>query len=197
VKLLLFFIALLLFAIIAQVLVRAFSRQRHGEGEWPFSAQKPLTRVEQVLYYRLVQTLPEMVVLAQVPLTRFLRVHKGKTWSEWHNRISQKSIDFLICERDFTIVAAIELDDGSHDGVARVKADTTKNRALTAAGVTLLRWRTHALPDIETIRTIINEIRDDGSGRDAVTAARVEPDLHISRIEASNDASIFHEETHP
>ncbi len=72
-----------------------------------------------------MQTLPELVVLAQVPLSRFLRVRKGRTWREWFNRISQKSVDFLICERDFRIVAAIELDDGSHDGrrAHRVRQD--------------------------------------------------------------------------
>ena len=47
---------------------------------------------------------------------------------------------------------AIELDDGSHDTPERAAADKTKSRALTAARVPLVRWRTTALPDVETIR---------------------------------------------
>jgi len=183
-------------ALFALVAARAVVRERRRDDEWPYGFKKPLSRVEQVLYYRLVQTLPELVVLAQVPLTAFLRVKKGRTWNEWFNRISQKSIDFLICERDFSIVTAIELDDGTHDAPGRTVAEKTKSRALTAARVPLIRWRTTDLPDVETIRRILDEMRDHDARGDGAAAARVEPDLHISRIEASNDPSIWHEETH-
>jgi hypothetical protein len=191
---------ILLFALVVALFVlvatRALAREWRRAEEWPYGFKKPLSRVEQVLYYRLVQTLPELVVLAQVPLSAFLRVKKGRTWNEWFNRISQKSIDFLICERDFSIVTAIELDDGSHDAPERLAAEKTKSRALTAARVPLIRWRTTDLPDVETIRRIVDEMRDVDAGRDDAAAARIEPDLHISRIEASNDPSIWHEETH-
>ena len=195
-KSLLFFLAVLLLALFVPMVVRAFVRQREDGGDWPFTIRKPLTRVEQVLYYRLVQTLPDQVVLAQVPLAMFLRVKKGRTWREWHNRISQKSIDFLVCDRDFTVVAGIELDDASHDSAIRSKADVTKGRALAAARVPLVRWRATALPDAATIRAVIDEIRRDrGDDLGAITAVRVEPGINASRIDASNDASIFHEET--
>ncbi len=194
-KSLLFIVAVLLLILIARVFLRALAKQRVDAGDWPFTATRPLSRVEQVLYYRLAQTLPDHVVLAQVPLSQFLRVRKGSTWREWHNRISQKSIDFLICDRDFTVVAGIELDDASHDSAIRSKADVTKGRALAAARVPLVRWRTTALPDAATIRSVIDEIRRDrGDDLAAVTVVRVEPGLNASHIEASNDASMFHEE---
>jgi very-short-patch-repair endonuclease len=193
---LIFFLVILLFGLLAPRVVRALARQRGSEADWPFGFKKPLSRVEQVLYYRLVQTLPELVVLAQVPLSSFLRVRKGRTWNEWFNRISQKSIDFLVCERDFSVVMAIELDDATHDSSERANADKTKGRALTAAGVRLLRWRANALPDVETIRRIVDEMREHDSDGSEAVVARIEPSLHISHIEASNDPSIFHEETH-
>lgn len=193
---LIFFLVILLFGLLAPRVVRALARQRDGEADWPFGFKKPLSRVEQVLYYRLVQTLPELVVLAQVPLSSFLRVRKGRTWNEWFNRISQKSVDFLVCERDFSVVMAIELDDATHHSPDRANSDKTKDRALTAAGVRLLRWRATALPDVETIRRIVDEMREHDSGGNEAVVARIEPSLHISHIEASNDPSIFHEETH-
>ena len=193
VALVVLFCALLL----AMRVLRALKQQRSDES-WPFIAKKPLTRVEQALYFRLIDALPQQIVLAQVPMTSFLRVRRGQTWSEWHSRISQKSVDYLICERDFSIVAAIELDDASHDSPARVHADATKSRALTSAGVTLVRWRTTAMPDIATIRSIVDDIRDQGrEGRDGLIAARLEPRLHVTRIDASNDASIVAEERRP
>lgn len=194
-KPLVFFLAVLLLALLARVLMRAVAKQRVDDGDWPFTSTRPLSRVEQVLYYRLVQTLPDHVVLAQVPLSRFLRVRKGRTWREWHNRIDRKSVDFLVCDRDFTVVAGIELDDASHDSAIRSKADVTKGRALAAARVPLVRWRATALPDAATIRSVVDEIRRDrGDDPTAVTVVRVEPGLNASHIEASNDASMFNED---
>lgn len=194
-KPLLVFLVIVLFGLLVPKLLRALARQRGAEADWPFSAKKPLTRVEQAFYHRLVQTLPELVVLAQVPLSSFLRVRKGRTWREWFNRISQKSVDFLICERDFRIVAAIELDDGSHEAAERIESDKTKSRALTAARVPLIRWRVGALPEVETIRRVIDEMRDDDDGRGGTVVAPVEPGMSVTHVEASNDPSIYHEET--
>ena len=188
-KPLLFFVFVLFCALLVPTIVRALGRS-HREAEWPFRVKKPLTKVEQVLYFRLIDALPDLIVLAQVPLSGFLRVRKGRTWREWHNRISQKSVDYLICERDFRVVMAIELDDASHDSPSRAHADASKNRALTSAGVTLIRWRTTAMPDEAAIRSIVDDVRDQELQDRNEAAARVEPRLHVSRVDASNDASI-------
>jgi len=195
-KFLLLYLAVLFVALFASMFLRALARQRSEERDWPFTAQVPLSHIEQVFYHRLVQTLPDLVVMTQVPLVRFLRVKMGQPWLEWHDRISHESIDFLICDRDFGIIAAIELDDRSHDAAPRQKADVTKNRALAAAHVPLVRWRVTALPNAQTIRTAIDEIRRDRYGDvGAVTPALVEPRATASRIDASNDPTMFHEET--
>jgi very-short-patch-repair endonuclease len=194
VKSLFVLVAILFVGLIVPALVRLLSRVRERGAEWPFSFKRPLTRGEQVLFFRLCQTLPELVVLARVPLSSFLRVRKGNTWAEWHDRISRKNVDFLVCERDFSIVMAVELVDGGQDAPERIRADRVKSRALTAAGIRLVRWRTNDLPDVATIRGIVDDIRDDGSDQRESLVARVEPPLHISRIEASNDPSIFQAE---
>lgn len=51
--------------------------------EFPFYAKKVMTDPEQVLYHRLVEALPDYIVLAQVQLSRFLNVKKGFNSSEW------------------------------------------------------------------------------------------------------------------
>jgi Protein of unknown function (DUF2726) len=196
VKLLLFLLAVLSIALFASMAIRAVSRQRHEEGAWPFTAQQPLSQVEQDFYFRLVQTLPDQIVLAQVPLSRFLRIRKGQPWREWRDRIGEKTIDYLICDRDFAIVAAVALDDRPHDGARRLEADITKNRALAAARIPLVRWRAIALPDAATIRAVVDEIRRERYGDvGLVTPVRDEPSLSKSRIAASNDPTMFHEET--
>lgn len=62
------------------------------------------------------------------------------------------SLDFLVCLKDSTVVAAIELDDKTHERESRAEADAKKERALSAAGIALIRWNVTALPDENTIR---------------------------------------------
>lgn len=125
--------------------------------EWPFYAKKPLTQPEQVLYHRLVAALPECIVLAQVQLSRVLGVKKGFNFNEWNNRINRMSLDYVVCLKDSTIVAAVELQDRSHNEAARIAADIKKERALSSAGVTLLRWNVGDMPDEAAIRQAFNK----------------------------------------
>ena len=123
---------------------------------WPFYAKKPLSTPEQVLYFRLVKALPQHIVLAQVQLSRVLGVKKGHGAQVWNNRINRMSVDFLICSKDAMVVAAIELDDASHDRADRKLADAKKDRALSAAGIVIYRYQVKSLPDDRSIRSLIN-----------------------------------------
>jgi hypothetical protein len=67
------------------------------------------------------------------------------------NRISQLSIDFLIVNRDTDIVAAIELQDATHDGEQRRAADARKAHPLKSAGILLLVWSVREMPDVQAI----------------------------------------------
>lgn len=143
-------VALLLLTIVAMAI--AYLKKRGGFGDggaWPFYAKKPLTQPEQVLYHRVVGALPECIVLAQMQLSRVLGVKQGFNFHEWNNRMS---LDFVVCLKDSSIVAAVELDDKSHKHAARKVADDKKAKALSAAGITLIRWKTNALPDEAAIR---------------------------------------------
>ncbi len=123
---------------------------------WPFVAKRPLTTAEQVLYFRLVEALPEQMILAQVQLSRCLGVKKGHDVQAWINRISRLSADFVVCAKDASVLAVIELDDSSHDRPSRQDSDARKEKALTAAGVRLIRWRATALPDIAAIKSALH-----------------------------------------
>ena len=72
---------------------------------------------------------------------------KQGNFHEWNNRINRMSLDFVVCHKDSTIAAAIELDDKSHDKASRKEADDKKGKALSAAGIALIRWQASALPD--------------------------------------------------
>lgn len=145
-------IVLLALVAVAVVALKKLGLTEAGDAAWPFYAKKPLTQPEQILYHRLVAAMPECIVLAQVQLSRVLGVKKGFNFNEWNNRINRMSIDFLVCLKDSTIVAAVELDDKTHEKTSRIKSDDNKERALSASGVALIRWQVSALPDETAIR---------------------------------------------
>ena len=145
-------IALAVLAVVVFIFLKKRRESAAGDAQWPFYAKKPLTQPEQILYHRLVTAMPECIVLAQVQLSRVLGVKKGFSFNEWNNRINRMSLDFLVCLKDSTVVAAVELDDKTHEKTSRVDADAKKEKALSAAGITLVRWNVSALPDEATIR---------------------------------------------
>jgi very-short-patch-repair endonuclease len=148
----LLFILIVVFAVVALFVLKNKKTSTADDKPWPYYAKKPLTQPEQVLYHRLVSAMPECIVLAQVQLSQVLGVKKGFKFNEWNNRINRMSLDYLVCLKDSTIVAAVELDEKSHEKQSRIEADKKKNKALSDAGITIIRWNVSDLPDEEKIR---------------------------------------------
>jgi len=124
-----------------------------GDDAWPFYVRRPLSQPEQVLYHRLIRALPNHIVLAQVQVSRVLGVKKGVNFREWNNKIDRLSYDFVVCGKDSSVLAVVELDDRSHESKSRAAVDERKNRATVDAGLRIIRWHVGSLPDEETIRT--------------------------------------------
>jgi hypothetical protein len=148
-----FLIGLVLLAAVLVVLAAQFKpREASLAKSWPLEAKRQLlTQPERALYQRLVQTLPNQIVLAQVQLLQVLQFHRGRRSQGILNRISQLSLDFLILNHDTSVVAAIELDDATHSREDRRRADARKSHALQSAGVPLIRWNVKSLPDSSAI----------------------------------------------
>jgi hypothetical protein len=146
--------AVILFVVALVVVLAILRRNRSAAGPspWPFYLKRLLTQPEQVLYHRLVKSLPNHVVLAQVQMSRVLGVKKGFRFHEWNNRINRMSYDFVICDKAATVIAAIELDDKSHESERRIESDAKKSKATTDAGLRLIRWHVKSLPDELTIQ---------------------------------------------
>ncbi|PXW94304.1 uncharacterized protein DUF2726 [Sphaerotilus hippei] len=111
-----------------------------------------LSTPEQILYHRLVAALPAHMILAQVQVSRVLGQLRGADFDEREHRVARMSYDFVVCTLDSTVLAAIELDDRSHEAADRIDADARKDRATAAADLRLIRWHVRALPDTEAIQ---------------------------------------------
>jgi hypothetical protein len=157
--------------------------KRQEKELFPFYSKKPLSPPEQILYHRLVSALPGYIVLAQVQLSRVLGVKPGHNVQSWNNRINRMSLDFLICQKDSSIVAAIELDDRSHNLESRKEQDIKKNGALAAAGVRLIRWQVNALPDEATIQKVCLQQVPQGGALKSGTIKPAQPILSKPQLE--------------
>ena len=107
--------------LIATIVVRLiFKALKPRDGSlaqpWPLEAKRTvMSERERALYQRLVEELPNHIVMAQAQLLQLLKFKRGQRTYAIFNRISQLSLDFVVLKRDTSILAAIELDDATHN----------------------------------------------------------------------------------
>jgi hypothetical protein len=152
---------LLLLAFLFLVGIAAALKRRHRrrgalDTPWPLESKPTLlTAPEQTLLRRLEEALPNHRVLTQVQLLQTVRFkHRSRDWRIL-NRISQLSIDFLVVTPETAIIAAIELNDATHNDQERRYADARKAHALKSAGIPLLIWSVREMPDVPMISAAI------------------------------------------
>jgi very-short-patch-repair endonuclease len=117
---------------------------RNREPAFPYDpADALLTPAEKAFFAILQQAVGEdFNLFAKVRLADLVVVRRGlrsKFRMRAFNRICGKHIDFVLCDPDsYAVLAAIELDDRSHERRARRQRDIFIDGALTAAGIPVL-----------------------------------------------------------
>ncbi|MCO5356445.1 DUF2726 domain-containing protein [Acidovorax kalamii] len=143
-KSMLLMLSVLLLVVVGLAFVTASKKNKGGgTGERP-RRKAPLTDREQAMFNRLVQALPERVVLAQVSFSALLTARAYAV----RNTFDRKVADFVICDAAFQVIAVVELDDSSHKG--RAKEDAARDALLTDAGYRVVRYP--RVPDIEQVK---------------------------------------------
>ena len=137
--LLLVAIALLVLATIA---AGALKRRKQAGGV-STRARQVMTKREQGMYWRLRETFPDAVVLAQVSFSALITSERAH-----RNRYDRKTADFVLCDPSMQVRAVIELDDASHKG--REANDAARDALLRQAGYTTLRFAN--VPDAAELR---------------------------------------------
>ncbi len=118
---------------------------------WPPQATRVLSTQERLAFGIVVSALPEYIVLAQVPLSRFINVPKRNSYADWLRRIGYQSVDFVICDMSAQVIAVIELQPPQQSERAH-KRMTRLSRTLKAAQLPLHVWREDALPSVAVAR---------------------------------------------
>lgn len=160
------FLALLVLAILA-VAVGKNGKKIKSKNEYRYKKRDLLTPKEQEMYWNLINALHGYLVFTQVELSRCIEAEGSSLLT-----IRGKSLDFLICNKALEIVAGIEIDDKSHSRADRKKADATKNQAMEAAGIKLIRWPATPLPSIQKIQEAFPAITEPVADAPAVESTQ-------------------------
>jgi hypothetical protein len=120
---------------------------------WPPEPTRILRSSERLAFSTLKLALPGYLILAQVPLARFLTVPKRNSYAEWMRRLGNQCIDFVVCDVTSQVVAVVEVrpPNDQLDDRIRVRLDRVA-RALKAAKIPLHVWNEEKLPTIEAAR---------------------------------------------
>lgn len=116
-----------------------------------------MTGAESTLFRRLVRDLPQYYVFPQVSMGAILRPVAGnrqKNLSAFR-AISQKRVDFLICNQALETIYLLELDDSTH----RQASDSARDQITKSAGYTTVRLRGN--PATLSLEPLVNMIRKD------------------------------------
>jgi hypothetical protein len=168
-------------------------RQRAARGEdgresidtvagWPPEAARVLTIDERQAYDLLRRAYPNHLVLAQVPLSRFVRVPLRRSYTEWLQRVGSLSADLLLCDAGSSVIAVIDIRGATESERARRRHERM-SRVLRQAGVQVLTWREGELPSVQEARTQLAPILERGGAAPKPGSSRPMPLIPVAEME--------------
>jgi hypothetical protein len=162
---------------------------------WPPEAARVLTASESQALELLKRAMPGFLVLAQVPLSRFLRVPTRNSYVDWLQRVGNLNADLLLCDSSSRVLAVIDVRVQNDSERSRRRHDRMA-RVLRAAGIGVYVWREGELPGLAEVRTLLGAEFTRATGLASAPAARqtsgpmpLIPVPEISELLAEGDAA--------
>jgi hypothetical protein len=140
---------------------------------WPPQLARVLSIHDRQAHDLLRRALPGFMVLAQVPLSRFLRVPTRHSYGEWMQRVGSLSADLLLCDSGSRVLAVVDIRAQEENQRSRRRHERL-GRVLKAAGVRVYTWREGAFPSLSEVRSVLG-------GELAPTVAQASPKSTLSR----------------
>lgn len=123
---------------------------------WAPTATRVLTHSEREAYHIVRKALPDHMLLAQVPLARFLRVPTRNSYNEWLRRVGSLCADIVVCDSTSQVLAVIEVRQPVKQEKPRtVRRHERMDRVLKAAGIPVHVWLEGSLPGAAVARETI------------------------------------------
>jgi hypothetical protein len=162
-----------------------------------------MTVQERQSYELLRRALPGYMVLAQVPLSRFVRVPTRHSYTEWLQRVGSLSADLLVCDTGSRVLAVIDVRAAEETPRSRRRHERLA-RVLRAAGVRVHVWREGQLPSASEVRTALAHdlLRGNGPMQPVSTSSRPMPLIPVAETQeldailAAGDAAMLQDGEH-
>ena len=150
-------------------------------GAWPPEATRLMTRHEVAAFGILSRAFPDHIVLAQVPLARFLKVPRRNSNNEWLRRMGSQCADLVLCDMSSLVLAVIHIQPPAGQASERAQARLARmTRVLKHADIPLGVWTENALPSAEAAR--------DSLYKAVVANAPVQPPVAAAPVRAAATA---------
>lgn len=134
-----------------------------------FAARPVFDAIERRVHRELRAALPDLLVLARVPLRRFCRPLDFERARPFVSRMATLDVAFLICSPSGRVLGAIDLERSEDPGVAEQRR--FKAELLAGCRVRYLRCNPEAMPDTDELMRLI----DAPTARDRAAAERTPP----------------------
>jgi hypothetical protein len=158
---------------------------------WPPQAVRVMTLPERQAHDLLRKVLPRNhLVLAQVPLARFISVPTTHPHTEWLRRVGRLSPDLLVCDGASRVVAAIDIVDADGSTERSRERRARVARVLQSARIPLHAWKADGLPTpVEVRRLFMVEAAEDSREVDPSGRELVPVPVAIEQVLAEGDAA--------
>jgi len=148
---------------------------------WPPEPVRVLSITERQAHELLKRAMPGYLVLAQVPLARFIRVPARRSYGEWLQRVGSLSADLLLCDAGSKVLAVIDVRAAQETERSR-KRHERMGRVLKAAGIQVLVWREGELPSLSHVRSSMAALMGEPSQGARPVASRPMPLIPVADI---------------
>jgi len=140
--------------------VRGRKQRRRGQlrdavdtlAGWPPESVRVLTIAERQAHDLLRRAMPGFLVMAQVPLARFIRVPARNSYNEWLQRVGSLSADLLLCDSGSRVLAVIDVRLTQESERGRRRHERMA-KVLRAARIPVYVWREGQFPSAAEARS--------------------------------------------
>ena len=126
------------------VIIDVEEEPEKAEGDLPYKKKYLLTRTEYIFFKILKPACDnaDIMICPKVRLEDLAEVTDKANLYKWRGYIKSRHVDFILTDNKLNVLAAIELDDSSHNSKKVQNTDTFKNNFFKKIGIPLFRIRT-------------------------------------------------------
>ena len=135
--------------------------EANEKAQYPYEANEYFfTKPEGIFYWNLMKAVGDTyIIFGQVRIADVLRVsgyQRSRSFLSHFNKISSKHFDYILCDKKLRIIAAIELDDSSHERKDRRKRDSFIEAICRVANLPLIRFKLRGSYSIKALQDEIS-----------------------------------------